>query len=125
MLKMELDIIEDNRKKHNGNTDSELLDFAIQTLKSELSSQTIEVKQNIIKNFNFLSNQNDFVTFQHILKDVAGRLVYAIKENEKESGLMLKTFLKIANFQNDIIFMNKNELMGLLTDDAKQKYFGD
>jgi hypothetical protein len=124
IMKTALDIILENRKKHEKSTDSELLDFAITQIQDEISYKTIQARQEILDAIRTLEYLDDWSSLmgwaRHIIDSVEDILE---KELKKEPSKPMKNLLKTIQFKKDILQKSNYECRYLLTEDAKQHYF--
>ena len=114
----DIEIITARRNKHS--TDTELLDFALSVLSNEVSNKRRSAHKKINDGIEYLILTNDWVSLHQILKHVAEGMLSAAN-NEK---FLHKKDIAIFRFLKEIIHMGKSEFIELLTEDAKEKYFG-
>jgi hypothetical protein len=120
MIKTDLKLIQD-MKEEGKISKSELLDFAIRVLEDEIMSQTYKEHDKVQKGIKFLKEHNLWSSLLRIAKDCLQDCLEVVQGDEM---LRKNNICNIIEFKKDIVKMGKGEFMDLLSDKAKEKYFG-
>jgi hypothetical protein len=120
-LKDKLKIIKEMREEGNS-SESELLDFAVGTIEDRISEDIIKINKQVSEGINSLKKYKEWSNLSHAAKHAMDNCFGVLKKKKNEfPGIAI---INIIQFKRDILKMGKNEFWDLLSDKAKEKYFG-
>lgn len=118
MLKTSIEIIKEHRKEGKS-PDSELLDFALTILEEQKTKEIMEANKKIQEGISYLSKNNNWADLGSIAAHAIEEKVTTMEKDDRIS----KTHIEIVKFKKYILYMGKSEIIPLLTEEAREKYF--
>jgi hypothetical protein len=88
-------------------------------LEEELTQKIIQANQKINDGINYLSRTGNWSNLSAVAKHAIDEKLTAAKKDKR----LREKVIEIIKFKRDIAHMGKAEFIGLLTEEAKAKYF--